>query len=252
MFWLPRIFAAHGHLCPGPALVSQPHAGFGWRETGRQYSPGTFASRIACALAHSGSAGPPGGLVGTLIARTLRATFNSVGAHVVAAAVFLTALFLTTRFSFASTHALVSKPVNKLDLLGRLKARIASWREGREQERLRQRLASIKTGGRQPVSQPNATTKDVKETRAAAADNAKEVPPSEQDKTAPEPGIVLVRPEAISAAAQNRKAAEPKIGRGATGFRLPSVGLLRMAERSERIEESELKECARAIEQKCR
>ena len=195
---------------------------------------------------------PPGGLVGTLIARTLRATFNSVGAHVVAAAVFLTALFLTTRFSFAGTHALVSKPVNKLDLLGRLKARIASWREVREQERLRQRLARIKTGGRQPVSQPNAANKDVKETRAAAADNAKEAPPSEEAEPAPEPGIVLVRPEAFSAAAQNKKAAEPKIGRAATGFRLPFVGLLRMAERSERIEESELKECARSIEQKCR
>ena len=45
---------------------------------------------------------------------------------------------------------------------------------------------------------------------------------------------------------------EPKIAKGAASFRLPSTGLLRMAERSEKIDEDELKECARAIEQKCK
>ena len=48
-------------------------------------------------------------------------------------------------------------------------------------------------------------------------------------------------------AARNRRSRK-----GTTSFRLPSTGLLRLAERSERIQEDELKECARAIEQKCR
>ncbi len=65
---------------------------------------------------------------------------------------------------------------------------------------------------------------------------------------------MLVFPEA--AARRNRatkkRGAEPKIARGTTSFRLPSPGLLRMAERSEKIQEDELKECAHAIEQKCR
>jgi len=43
----------------------------------------------------------------------------------------------------------------------------------------------------------------------------------------------------------------PRISKGATSFRLPSPDLLRMAERSERIDEDDLKDCARAIEQKC-
>ncbi len=55
-----------------------------------------------------------------------------------------------------------------------------------------------------------------------------------------------------AAAAKKSSSAEPKIARGATGFRLPSPSLLRAAERSEKISEDELKECGRAIEEKCR
>ncbi len=64
---------------------------------------------------------------------------------------------------------------------------------------------------------------------------------------------MLVLPEiSAPAGAAKKSAGEPKIARGATGFRLPSTTLLRMAERSEKIQEDELKECARAIEEKCR
>ena len=48
-----------------------------------------------------------------------------------------------------------------------------------------------------------------------------------------------------------RRGTEDRARRGrASG--LPSPSLLRMAERSEKIQEDELKECARAIEEKCR
>src|SRR4029077_14104219 len=83
---------------------------------------------------------PPGGVLGTLVAEGLRAELNPVGAHLVALASLLAALTLTTRFSFIATHTMLRGPVNKLDLMGRLKARWAAWHEGREQERLRKRL----------------------------------------------------------------------------------------------------------------
>jgi DNA segregation ATPase FtsK/SpoIIIE, S-DNA-T family len=195
---------------------------------------------------------PPGGLLGTLVSGALQAMFNSVGAHVVGAAVFLTGVFLTTRFSFAGTHALVSGPVSKLDLLGRLKARVAASRQTREQERLRRRLADIKTAGRHPVSQ-NTGAKDLKENHPAMAKEPEEDDLRGEKSDTESPGMVLVLPEHAAAPAPAKKSgAEPKIAKGATGFKLPSTGLLRAAERSERIEEAELKECARAIEQKCR
>jgi S-DNA-T family DNA segregation ATPase FtsK/SpoIIIE len=48
-----------------------------------------------------------------------------------------------------------------------------------------------------------------------------------------------------------KKSAEPKIARGATNYKLPSVSLLREGERSQKLDEAELKERARAIEAKC-
>ncbi|HXT87230.1 MAG TPA: DNA translocase FtsK, partial [Verrucomicrobiae bacterium] len=48
-----------------------------------------------------------------------------------------------------------------------------------------------------------------------------------------------------------KPAPEPKIAKGKTAYRLPSPGLLRAGDRGERMTESELKEYARAIEQKC-
>jgi S-DNA-T family DNA segregation ATPase FtsK/SpoIIIE len=48
-----------------------------------------------------------------------------------------------------------------------------------------------------------------------------------------------------------KNAPEPKISHGKTNFRLPSPSLLRAAEHGEKMDEAELKECARAIEQKC-
>ena len=52
-------------------------------------------------------------MLGTLVAQALHAGFNSVGAHLVALALFLTALFLTTPFSFTGTHANGARAVEK-------------------------------------------------------------------------------------------------------------------------------------------
>ena len=48
---------------------------------------------------------PAGGIVGSLISSELLEGFNFWGALLVAVALFFTSLFMTTRFSFAGTHA---------------------------------------------------------------------------------------------------------------------------------------------------
>jgi S-DNA-T family DNA segregation ATPase FtsK/SpoIIIE len=195
---------------------------------------------------------PPGGFVGGLIASGLRHAFNSVGAHVVAAASLIAALFLTTSFSFHSTHALLRVPVNKLDPIGRIKARWWAWREKREQERLRKRVEANKVSGRQSVPPQTLGSKE----RKIIAEVEKETEEGAEDED--EKAVarrVLNIPEIASTAVTaptKKSAGEPKISRGATGFRLPSPSLLRLAERSEKVQEDELKECAKAIEEKCR
>ena len=204
---------------------------------------------------------PPGGLLGTLLADGLHAAFNSVGAHVVAMAIFFTALFLTTSFTFTGTHALLRSPLKKLDPIGRIKARWVAWRDAREQARLRQRVESNKTAGRQPV--PTQAFAAQISGKPPANDADDEEPENESEET-PGAGPLLVfhqssgqssgpsSGQAEAAAETKKRGAEPKIARGATSFRLPSPGLLRMPERSEKVQEDELKERAHAIEQKCR
>jgi len=189
---------------------------------------------------------PPGGFLGELISSELQQAFNSVGAHVVALASLVAALFLTTPFSFTGTHALLRRPVSKLDPIGRIKSRWSAWREKRELERLRKRVEANKVSGRPPVSaqMPGAKERNIVAAQKELADTV------EDDEETAVVRNVLVIPDA--AAPAKKSAGEPRIARGATGFRLPSPSLLRMAERSERVQEDELTECARAIEEKCR
>ena len=187
---------------------------------------------------------PPGGLLGHLVSAGLRAAFNTVGANVVALAIFFAALFLTTKFSFIETHEWLRGPLSKLNFVGPLKERYAAWREEREQERMRKRLEQIKMEGRPPIpaARGGRSRRERSRRTRGCAKRARRNPNARTP----------------SCSADRRKRKPPRnlrlrarIAKGATNFRLPSPDLLRMAERSERIDEDDLKDCARAIEQKC-
>src|SRR5256884_1218706 len=80
---------------------------------------------------------PAGGFVGTLVSSGLLASLNR-GAYLVAPALLVVAIFMTTRFSFAGAHAWASGPngpigkVEKLGILQKAQARWHAWREERE------------------------------------------------------------------------------------------------------------------------
>ncbi|HEX2712761.1 MAG TPA: DNA translocase FtsK [Candidatus Acidoferrales bacterium] len=187
-----------------------------------------------------GAAGA-GGLLGNVVSAGLVAALNSVGAHLVALAGLLAALLLTTRFSLLGAHQWLRGPISRLGLLNRIQVRRKAWREAREQERLRRRIEEIKIAGR-PAVPPQTVAP--KEGLKKAGETGEE---TSEDKTQ-RPGPVLVRAEEKPVA---KMLFEPRIARGITSYRLPSPGLLRMAERGEKLQEDDLKECARAIERKC-
>jgi len=199
---------------------------------------------------------PAGGLFGTLIAAGLRHAFNTLGAQVVAVATLFAALLLTTPFSFLGTHALLRGPIGKLDLMGRLKARWAAWHEQREQERLRKRVETNKVSGRQavPMQTLGGQALGGKDRKAGSSEDADDGRKRREDSAdAAVAKHVLMVPEIASFGAPSKKSpAEPKIARGAAGFRLPSSDLLQAPGRGEKVQEDELKERAHAIEQKCR
>jgi S-DNA-T family DNA segregation ATPase FtsK/SpoIIIE len=187
---------------------------------------------------------PPGGLLGDLVSGGLRTAFNTVGANLVALAIFFAGLFLATKFSFIQTHEWLRGPLGKLDLISPLKARYSAWREAREQERMRKRLEQIRIDGRPPISSQVGTKSD---TNLLTEQEEVELQPEEIER----PHAIVFR-DAEEKKASPKSSSSPRIAKGATNFRLPSPSLLCLPERTERLHEDDLKECAQAIEQKCR
>jgi S-DNA-T family DNA segregation ATPase FtsK/SpoIIIE len=81
----------------------------------------------------------PGGLVGTVIARTLASGLNAVGATVILIATAATGLLLATDFSFVGSYeTLVATIGNRFAFLRTAPGRFRAWRDARrEQARLR-------------------------------------------------------------------------------------------------------------------
>jgi S-DNA-T family DNA segregation ATPase FtsK/SpoIIIE len=215
---------------------------------------------------------PPGGLLGSVISNELRTGFNMWGANLVVIALLITALFMTTRFSFSGAHAWASSSkgpigaVEKLGILHKVQARWHAWRDAREDERMRRRLQETRISGRKPVNQstgrviedpglppePDRTIHLEDPTDVfgrARAKKEKEEPDEPRDRQ-PHKAPIFVLDQDKPEKSPARKA-EPKIAKGSTNYRLPSISLLREGERSHKLDEDELKIRARAIEDKC-
>ena len=190
---------------------------------------------------------PAGGLLGTVLAHALAAAFNPVGANLVSIATLLAALILSTSFSLRTAVSWMKHPMTDDGLIGRLIGRMKDWRADREAERLRKRVEEIKIAGRPPVTQQRMSM------REALAE--KDVEDEEEDapmESRRAPAVIKFHEnETLNASPSKKSGSDPKIARGKTNFKLPSPGLLQMAERGQKMDETELKDCARAIEQKC-
>ena len=204
---------------------------------------------------------PAGGFVGALVSNGLLASLNR-GAYLVAPALLVVAIFMTTRFSFSGAHAWASGPngpigrVEKLGILQKAAARWHSWREEREQERMRRRVEETRISGRKPVLPQSfgngpAVNEPLKSIALADESDVFETEKEERAEKVKSPWrkepIVFVGPEKIVA----KKASEPRIAKGNPNYKLPSPSLLREGERSQKLDEDELKGRARAIEAKC-
>jgi S-DNA-T family DNA segregation ATPase FtsK/SpoIIIE len=205
---------------------------------------------------------PAGGMLGSLLSNSLLTGFNFWGATVVTVALFFTSLFMTTRFSFAGTHAWAKSSkgpigaVERLGILQKAAVRWNSWREEREQERMRRRVEETRISGRKPVTPQsfgnsallNEPAKSIQLADESDVFEAEKEEESEKEATPrrKEP-ILFAGPEKTVA----KKTNEPKIAKGNPHYKLPSPSLLREGERSQKLDEEELKERARAIEAKC-
>jgi DNA segregation ATPase FtsK/SpoIIIE, S-DNA-T family len=204
---------------------------------------------------------PAGGMIGKLLSGALLAGFNFWGALIVTLALLITASFLTTTFSFSGTHAWASGPrgpigaVGKLGILQRAQAKWHDWQAGREQERMRRRVEANRLEGRKPVGQAAAGTEEPKSIRLADESDifkgkAEADEEEEEDSQTPHRAPIMFlhqdKPEKAA-----KKTSDAKIARENLNYKLPPVSMLREGERSHKLDEDELKERARAIEEKC-
>src|SRR4029077_16681161 len=210
---------------------------------------------------------PPGGFIGALLSGGLRTGFNLWGANLVAVALLVTALFMTTRFSFSGAHAWANGPhgpigaVERLGILQKAQARWHARREEREQQRMRRRVEESRLSGRKPVPLQSIGSAEVlnespKTLRLGDESNIfkSRAEIEEEDEKETKDGrhktpIFVLNRDTEKAAA--KKAGEPKIAKGSPNYKLPSSSLLREGERSQKLDEDELKLRARAIEAKC-
>ena len=209
---------------------------------------------------------PAGGVLGTAVSHGLQSGFNFWGALLVAMALLIVALFLTTSFSFSGAHAWATNSkgplgkVGKMGILHRAKARWEAWQEEREEERMRREVEERRVSGRKPVApqivgKPEAEEPktihleelgDVFKNKKKATEEAEE-PEEETEKAGAHKAPIMFLNQEKPAA----KKAEPKVAKGPTNYKLPSVQLLRQGEGAQKLDEEELKLRARAIESKC-
>ena len=256
-----QIFGFAAFLVPAAALV------LGWRWFRSRATDSQAATLIGYALLllslpsllslwhfpEVRGAVPPGGLVGTLISSGLRTGFNLWGANLVGVALLVTALFMTTSFSFSGAHAWANGPhgpigaVEKLGILQKAQARWQAWREEREQRHMRRRLEESRLSGRKPVAAQffgkTELLNDPSETGSEEEDE------KERKSTSSKEPIFVFNRDTEKAA--SKKAGELRIAKGTPNYKLPSATLLYEGERGQRLDEEELKQRARAIEAKC-
>ena len=193
------------------------------------------------------------GLAGYLAAVGLVHVFNPLGGAIIAGALFLSSLFLVTRFSFSAGFLVLQK---RFAFVGALATRWQAWREERRAERMRRQIERTKAAGRQPVVMQKARQLSP---RAVAKEEPPKITSREPAATDPALGDLDTLKPDTSGTSPDSPAEEtpevapkpPKIaGRGRGSYKLPSTALLHPADIEERIDENELKDRARRLEEK--
>jgi DNA segregation ATPase FtsK/SpoIIIE, S-DNA-T family len=228
------------------------------------FGTGTFLSLVLGRIEASPRPFRAGGFVGDALAGISAEYLSRTGSIIVVVALMFVALILATQFSIGRMFALLFEGIGRLAQHGWNKLR--AWREDkrREQERREVIAKHVKQGTASPEALKQAERPFRREAPAAKPKVA--VTPVDDDEDDEEDQHVAARrdtPPVVRRAAKPPVAAslplpdpEP-IGRAPAerrlgAFVLPPVSLLDPAKAERKIDERELMESARMLEEKCR
>ena len=188
-----------------------------------------------------------GGSIGAWLGDLLAAYLNRAGAIIVLLTLMVLAVILSTQFSFGTLFARASE--GSRDLTARGLGLVRGWLDDRRKAKARREVIAKHTRGAKGEAAPPVTAKPARPLRIAddADDDVAEppaprraAPPVVARKKVETPSLPLPEPEPIKAPRRQGQ------------YTLPPASLLDAAKGERKIDERELMDSARQLEEKCR
>ena len=227
-----------------------------------------FLSLVFGTLDAGGTPFRAGGYAGDRLAFELSEYLNRTGSVIVVLTLIFLSIIMSTQFSFGRLFAAITRAV--ADTVSRALASLGEWREERRRQKQRRDVIAkhTKKGGAPPeIGVPALSAADAAADRlfgpleaaprpprkrepepapdaAPGFGNARSFAPPKPPKVSmPAPPLPLTDPEPIAKAPAERRKGE---------YALPPVALLDAAKTERKIDERELMDSARLLEEKCR
>jgi S-DNA-T family DNA segregation ATPase FtsK/SpoIIIE len=213
-----------------------------------------FLSLVFGTLDVSGKPFRAGGYGGDWLARLMADYLNRTGSIIVLLTLIFLAIIISTQFSFGRFFGAVSEGLKELG--ARAMASFRDWREERRREKQRREVIAKHTKKGTPAADIKAATaiaesaasrakkREAPEDVPTAALAAKPLAPSKPPRvTMPSAPLPLSDPEPTAKAPAERRKGE---------YALPPLALLDAPKTERKIDERELMDSARLLEEKCR
>jgi S-DNA-T family DNA segregation ATPase FtsK/SpoIIIE len=224
-------------------LASWPVKNFGIRLFGMILMTTTVAATLAMSPLRVRDQILPGGLFGKIIADSLQSSLNRTGTLIVLLSAFFVSLFLLTKFSFAGAIAFL-KP--RFAFVSDWAERWSEWQAARAHAKaLRQIEKKEKTPKKQTIVTEKARV--IEEIDEEFAPERKAAPPVHKEERRREPTVSVTAETARVTAPAKKKASA-----AATSTEFPSPMLLKSPAAAIAVDENELRQRARSIEEKTR
>jgi DNA segregation ATPase FtsK/SpoIIIE, S-DNA-T family len=189
-----------------------------------------------------------GGSAGSWLGSALSEYLNRTGSLIVLTTLIVLAVILSTQFSFGKMFASVS--VNSKDVSARGVGWLRGWWDDRKRERARREVITKQTRKAAAAKEDNADDAGGRPARSARP-NEPSVAPSPSPSPRQAPVVATKRPESPPLPLPEPELKSPAQKRHGA-FTLPPMSLLDAPKAERKIDERELMESARLLEEKCR
>jgi DNA segregation ATPase FtsK/SpoIIIE, S-DNA-T family len=208
-----------------------------------------FLSLAFGSTAVAGKAFDAGGSVGAALGSILAEYLNRTGSIIVLLTLMILSVILSTQFSFGRMFA--GARVSSRDLSARGVGRLRTWLDERRKEKARKEVIAKHTGkaaGGKAAKSPAAEEPPIKAPRSVAPDDDDDRMPA-----GPRPApLVVPRKRADALPLPEPEPVKPQAPRRLGSYTLPPPSLLDSPKGEQKIDERQLRESSRQLEEKCR